>query len=202
MPAPSFWIDACYRPRPRVLLAAGVLLLAVAGLAGALGWPWPRTPVGIAAGIGVGCLLGALLHSQLPDPREATTPSMRRRYIREFMPPMAAYVVLVLASVTLLKQAEATWLRAVLALLPLPAVALAMRAFVRHVRDTDELQRRIELEAVSLATLLVSMAYLGGGFLQSAKVIDLPAAAAMIWVFPLICLSYGLCKVFVGRRYQ
>jgi hypothetical protein len=77
-----------------------------------------------------------------------------------------------------------------------------MRAFVRHVRDTDELQRRIELEAVSVATLLVSMLYLGGGFLQSAKVIDIPAAAAMIWVFPLVCVSYGLAKIHVGRRYR
>lgn len=202
MSAPSSWIDACYRPRPRMLLAAGVALLAIAGSAAGLGWPWPRTLTGVVVGIGVGCLLGALLHSQLPDPREATTPSMRRRYLREFMPPMAAYVILVLLSVTLLKQVQAPGLRAFVALLPLPAVALAMRAFVRHVRDTDELQRRIELEAVSVATLLVSMLYLGGGFLQSAKVIDIPAAAAMIWVFPLVCVSYGLAKIHVGRRYR
>lgn len=196
------WIDACYRPRPRTLLASGLLLLAVAGLAGGLDWPWSDTWIGVLAGLGVGCLLGALLHSLLPDAREATTPAMRRRYLREFLPPMGAYVVLVLASVTLLRYVEVTALRALVALMPLPAVALAMRAFVRHVRDTDELQRRLELEAVSLATLLVSMLYLGGGFLQSAQVIDIPAAAAMIWVFPLVCASYGLCKVFVGRRYQ
>lgn len=202
MPGSTPWTELCFQPRPRSLLVAGVLLLAIAGLASALRWPWSQTLLGTLAGLGVGCLFGAALHSQLPDARDATTPAMRRRYLREFLPPMGAYVVLVLASSTLLKHVESTGLRALLALLPLPAVGLAMRAFVRHVRDTDELQRRIELEAVSLATLLVSMLYLGGGFLQSAKVVDVPAAAAMVWVFPLVCISYGVTKVFVGRRYR
>lgn len=198
----SSWIDACYRPRPAVLLGAGALLIALAGLAAALDWPWPETLIGVLAGVGVGCLLAALLYRLMPDALEASTPAMRRRYLREFLPPMAGYVVLVAASVTLLKHVEATWLRAAVALMPLPAIALAMRAFVRHVRDTDELQRRIELEAVSLATLLVSMLYLGGGFLQAAKVIDVRGAVTMIWLFPLICVSYGLTKLVVARRYR
>lgn len=202
MPSSKSWIDACYRPRPRFWLALGLLLLTLSAAAGGLGWPWPTTLRGTLAGAGIGCLFGALLQRQLPDPLTATTPALRRRYLREFLPPMAAYVVLVLAAAMLLRHVDATWLRAPIAVMPLPAVALAMRAFVRHVRDTDELQRRIELEAVSVATLLVSMLYLGGGFLQSAKVIDVPAAAAMIWVFPLVCVSYGLAKVYVGRRYQ
>jgi len=29
-----------------------------------------------------------------------------------------------------------------------------------------------------------------------------PSAAAMIWVFPLVCLSYGLAKAVVVRRYN
>lgn len=202
MSASPSWYDACYRPRPRTWLTLGLLLIVLSATAGGLGWAWSATVRGTLAGAGVGCLFGALLQRQLPDPLAATTPALRRRYLREFLPPMAAYVVLVLASVTLLRQAEATWLRALIALMPLPAVALAMRAFVRHVRDTDELQRRLELEAVSLATLLVSMLYLGGGFLQSAKVIDIPAAAAMIWLFPLVCVAYGLAKILVGRGYQ
>lgn len=41
-----------------------------------------------------------------------------------------------------------------------------------------------------------------GGFLQGAKVIDVPAAAALIWMFPLVCVSYGLAKAVVARRYR
>ncbi|MNP79365.1 hypothetical protein D3C76_1771820 [compost metagenome] len=73
---------------------------------------------------------------------------------------------------------------------------------IRYIRDVDELQQRIELEAVSFATAFVSVVYLTGGFLQSAKVIDVPSNVAMIWVFPLVCLAYGLAKAVVARRYN
>ena len=81
-------------------------------------------------------------------------------------------------------------------------VALAMHAIVRHIRDTDEMQRRIELEAVSFATALVSLVYLSAGFLQSAKVIDIPSAVAMIWVFPLVIVVYAIAKLAIARRYR
>jgi hypothetical protein len=62
---------------------------------------------------------------------------------------------------------------------------------------------RIELEAVSIATTaLVSLLYLAGGFLQIARVIDIPSARRLLWVFPLVCLVYGLVKIAVGRQYR
>jgi hypothetical protein len=53
-----------------------------------------------------------------------------------------------------------------------------------------------------MATALVSLLYLAGGFLQLAKVIDVPAGVAMIWMFPLVCLVYGLAKIAVVRRFR
>jgi len=73
---------------------------------------------------------------------------------------------------------------------------------IRYIRDVDELQQRIELQAVSFATACVSLLYLTGGLLQAARVLDVPASAAMIWVFPLVCLAYGLAKIAVSRRYR
>ena len=69
-------------------------------------------------------------------------------------------------------------------------------------RDADELQQRIELEAVSFATAFISLVYLTGGFLQSGKVIDVRSNGAVVWGFPLVCLSYGLAKGVVARRYH
>ena len=66
----------------------------------------------------------------------------------------------------------------------------------------DELQRRIELEAISIASACVSLGYLSAGFLQLAKVIDVAASDAMIWVFPLTALIFGLAKAVLGRRYR
>ncbi|MCY1458106.1 hypothetical protein D9M71_754590 [compost metagenome] len=115
---------------------------------------------------------------------------------------MLAYAVLLVVSILLLKQVESAPLRALIALLPVPPIAFVLRAMIRYIRDVDELQQRIELEAVSFATAFVSVVYLTGGFLQSAKVIDVPSNVAMIWVFPLVCLAYGLAKAVVARRYN
>lgn len=144
----------------------------------------------------------ALLRGGLPEPCDAAPAPLRRRYTRELLASMSAYVLVLLVSVLLLRHVEGLALRAVVALLPVPPIALALRAMVRYIRDTDEMQQRIELESVCIAAAFVSLLYMAGGFLQTAKVIDLDAGAAMIWVFPLVCLSYGLAKLAVTRRYR
>ena len=187
--------------RPRNLLALG-LVFALGALAIPMLLDLPDTVRGLLWGLAVGFVLAGLLRYGLPEPCDTAPPALRRRYLREFLPPMAGYMVALWISLLLLKRVEAEWLRAIVALLPLPPIGFAMRAIVRYIRDTDELQRQIELEAVSSATALVSMLYLAGGFLQAARVIDVPASAAMIWVFPLICLVYGLAKMLISRRYR
>ena len=192
------------KPMPskaRLFLVGGSVLLAAAYLLPRV-MAVPDTLRGLLYGLAVGGLLAGLLLSLLPEPCDTDRPALRRRYLREFLPPMLAYVVAVMASVLLLKRVDEPALRALVALLPVPPVALAMRAIMRHIRDADELQRRIELEAVSIATALVSLLYLAGGFLQIARVIDIPSGQAMLWVFPLVCLVYGLVKIAVGRQYR
>jgi len=187
---------------PQRFLIAGVLLLAAAlGCQALVPARVPDFVVGFLYGTGLACLLGALLRSRLPESCDTGTPALRRRYLREFVPAMAAYVVTLFASVWLLKRVDEPGLRALVALLPVPAIGMAMRAIVRHIRDADELQRRIELEAVSIATAFVSLGYLAAGFLQSADVVDIPASAAMMWMFPLVCLVYGIAKTAVSRRF-
>lgn len=162
----------------------------------------PDIARGLLFGLAIGAMFAGLYRRWVPDGCDSAPPALRRRYLREFLPPMLGYLVALVISLTLLKTVEAEWLRALVALLPLPPIGFALRAIVRYIRDTDELQRQIELEAVSIATALVSMLYLAGGFLQAAKVIDIPSSAAMIWVFPLICGVYGLAKILVARRFR
>ena len=93
-------------------------------------------------------------------------------------------------------------LRALVALLPVVPLAFLLRIGLRYLRETDELQRRIEIEAIGISALLVSLLYFAGGLLQQAKVISLDAGAVMIWVFPLLMLFYGIAKFFAVRRYR
>ena len=162
----------------------------------------PRPTALVLYGTALMLAFAALLRGNLPEPRDAAPPTLRRRYTRELMLAMASYVMVLFVSIWLLKRIEEPALRALVALAPLPPIALAMRAIVRYIRDVDEMQQRIELEAVSFATAFVCLLYMTCGFLQAARVIDIPADAAMIWLFPLVCFSYGLAKVLVNRRYR
>lgn len=185
------------------MLAGGCLLAAAAVLRLSLPAPAPGFASGLLVGIGVGlCVVGFVRAARQDDPDAACSPGLHRRYLREFVPAIVGYVVTMLASVWLLKHAvDAPALRALVALAPAAFLALTMRAMMRYIRDADELQRRIEVEAIGIATALVSLGYFAAGLLQSAKVIALPAAAAMIWVFPLVCAVYGVAKAVISRRY-
>jgi hypothetical protein len=186
--------------RARYYAASGaLLLLAALGLR-----ELPQVPsfvVGVLSGVALGLLFVALVKGIRGDGCDEVTPAQRRKYLREFVPPMFGYVIAVFLSVWLLRRVDAPVLRALIALLPVPAIALAMRAIVRRIRDADELQRRIELEALSIAAACVSLGYFSAGFLQLAKVIDVPSSDAMIWVFPLTGMVFGVAKTLLRRRY-
>ncbi len=184
-----------------LLLAASMACVLLALAAHVLAWPLGEHTHGLITGLGVGGALASIVLWFSPDPSASATRDLMRRYRREFVPPMLAYLAVMLVWKRLLDAVDSTALRFVVALLPVMLVALVMRALVRFVRDSDELQRRIELESIAIAALLVAGAYMACGFLQSARLIDVPASAAMLLVFPAICLGYGVVKVFISRRY-
>lgn len=185
-----------------LLIVAVVLGVAAFALSRLVPGGIPRAATVALYGFALMLAFAALLRGSLPEPCDAAAPKLRRRYTRELMWAMAGYVVVLFASVWLLKRIEEPALRALVALAPVPPIALAMRAIVRYIRDVDEMQQRIELEAVCIATAFVSLLYLAGGFLQIARVVDVDAGAAMIWLFPLVCFAYGLAKIVVVRRYR
>lgn len=181
--------------------AFGLVALAVAWGLHVSGLAVDDWLLGVITGFGAGGLLAAALLWWMPDNSDAVPKALSLRYRREMLPAMAGYVLAVLAWKRTLHLFEATWLRVLLALLPALMVLGVLRAFVRYVRDSDELQRRIELEAGAIAGLLVSAGYLAAGFLQSADLIAIPAKVAMLWVFPMLCFTYGITKVVIARRY-
>ena len=147
-------------------------------------------------------VFGALLLWWSPDGCASVRPGLARRYYRELAVPMGAYVLVMLGWKRLLDLVGDGALRVVVALLPAAIVLWMMRVVVRYVRQSDEMQRRIELESIAIAAMLVSSAYMAAGFLQTAKLIDVPAKVAMLWVFPLLCMTYGVVKVAIARRYS
>lgn len=186
-------------------IGAGALLLAAAGQ-----WllHWDRGGVQTWLGIGVGYLLGALLFLLMPrwwreHCDEMYAQPAGRRYIRALWPIMIAYSLSLFGSIWLIKRGiDSVPLRAAVAIVPALAILLFMGAALRYLREVDELQRRIETEAIGIAAMTVSFLYFAGGLLDKAKVITVDAAAAMIWVFPMTMLVYGIAKFFAVRRYR
>lgn len=188
-----------------LVIALGALALAALGhfvLA------WPDGAVGMWAGIGAGYLLGAVLFMLVPrwwrqHCDEMYAQPAGRRYLRALWPAMIGYSLTLFLSIWLIKHGIASVpLRGLVAVLPVLPIGWIMLAALRYLREIDELQRQIETEAIGIASLLVSLLYFAGGMLEQAKVIAVDAGVAMIWVFPALCLIYGIAKMRLVRRYQ
>ena len=185
-------------------ITLGCLLLAAAGH-----WllHWPLQAVNTFLGIGAGYLLGTVLLMLVPrwwreHCDEMYTQPASKRYFRAMWPILIGYSATLYLSITLIKRGiESLPLRALVAVLPALPLVLLVVAALRYLRGIDELQRRIETEAIGIASLLVSMAYFAAGLLEKAKVFSVDAGAAMIWVFPLLCGVYGIAKMALTRRY-
>ncbi len=127
---------------------------------------------------------------------------VHRRYLREFLPASVAYAVLIIAYGFLARGLESVLWRCIRVVLPLVPVILMIRVMVRVIRDQDELERRIDLEAIAIASMVTGFGFFTFGMLlgasnwQAAK-----ADAVAIWVLPYLFLSFGLAKIWVSRRY-
>ncbi len=128
--------------------------------------------------------------------------AIHKRYLREFFLAMAAYVALiVLYGVLVPRLPNSPW-RFVLASVPLLPVIGVIRAVVRLVRDEDELEQRIDLEAFAIAAMLTGFGFFSYGLLLSVSAFPKPPAFLVaILVMPALFGSYGVAKWRVSRRY-
>jgi hypothetical protein len=127
-----------------------------------------------------------------------------QRYLRWLAVSMFTYVTLLVCSLFALRQvpADALVARAALGLLPVLPLLLLVWAFARYIRETDEMQRLIELQSLAAATAIVGIGYLAAGFLASAGVVAFRGADAAILVLPALFGAYGIAKAFVQRSYR
>ncbi|MCE7032360.1 hypothetical protein LY625_06950 [Lysobacter sp. GX 14042] len=129
---------------------------------------------------------------------------IHRRYMREFGVAMSAYVLVLVASITALNGPLASAgpaVRAVVALLPVLPVGLVLRAVLRYVRDEDELQRRIDSEAIAIAALVVGLGTFSLGMLAAADVLTV-SGDWWLWILPAMFAVFGLAKFAAVRRYR
>jgi hypothetical protein len=90
------------------------------------------------------------------------------------------------------------WVRAAMALAPVPPVFGFVVLEFRRIRATDELRQRIELEAATLALAIGVPLLLALGLLDGAGVV----AVRMIFASPVLIGVYMLAQLWAHRRYR
>jgi len=112
---------------------------------------------------------------------------------------MVTYVIVLIGSLWALNAFAflGVW-STVVALMPmLPGVAVAV-VVMRRVRGSDELQRRIQLEALSLAFAGTALATFSYGFLEKVGYPKL----SMFFVWPLMAVLWMVGGIVSGRRFR
>lgn len=121
-----------------------------------------------------------------------------RRYITEILISMAFYTVLVVVSVRWLHHNPAAPWKYGIAVLPIFPALFVPIAVVRFFREIDELQRRIQLEALAVAFTATAVITLTYGFLQNAGLPDLN----WVWVWPIMGIFWAIGLAVARWRYR
>jgi hypothetical protein len=135
-------------------------------------------------------------------PRE-TNPkivSNARRYMGNMIVASVLYTVFVFAGAYATRNDELPrWALIAAALAPLLPALLMLRAYVIFLNGIDEFQRRIQTEAVLIASAVVGFGSFAYGFLEEwAGFPHLP----LIWVFPALIGAWGLAVCVLRWRYK
>jgi hypothetical protein len=129
--------------------------------------------------------------------------AVHKRYLREFFPAMAGYIVCLFVSVAWLRSLDGLLARTLVTLLPALPIAFVIRAMVRVIRDQDEFERRIDLEAIAIGGGIGGFGFFSYGLLLSARLLTPPTAASVaIWVFPVLMGLFGIAKCGMRLYYR
>ena len=121
-----------------------------------------------------------------------------KRYLRELMSSIAAYAIVLIISILILNSApkEAIW-RPVVALLPMLPAVFVIIAVVRELKRIDELQQRIQLEALAIAFMGTAFLTFSYGFLENVGFPHISWFA----VWPIMAVLWLMGLAISRRRY-
>ncbi|HWP70898.1 MAG TPA: hypothetical protein VNM36_07360 [Gemmatimonadaceae bacterium] len=112
----------------------------------------------------------------------------------------AWFVAWIGARVVLESQSVPTWARVVAALAPAPLGAAALLTIVRGARELDELEQRIQLEALAIAFVLAVLLLMTLGLMELAVTLN-PDDWSYRHVWAMLPMLYFAGLVFARRRY-
>ncbi|MEX0324494.1 MAG: hypothetical protein AB3N33_00240 [Puniceicoccaceae bacterium] len=110
------------------------------------------------------------------------------------------YCSTVAASIYVLKTSgiENLALQTVIALVPMLPIIWLMQIIMSCMRNLDELQQKIQLEAVVFAAVLTALFTVAYGFLEKIGYPKLDT----IWIFPMLMVLWTIGQAIARRRYE
>lgn len=121
-----------------------------------------------------------------------------KRYNREFTLSMLAYVIILFVSVALIQRMPDSPWRFALALTPVVPIVFVLVSYVRFLSNIDELQQRIQLQAIGFAAGAVSLLTFAYGLLENIGMPQIP----LVWILPAMSLLWGIGQAYFSRRYK
>jgi len=114
----------------------------------------------------------------------------------------ATWAICYLGSLWLLKhEMVGGWMRVALVILPVIPFAVFLRHFVSQLRNLDELQRRVHLEALGYAFPLSILFFMTLGLLDVAQILSSKDFSyQLVWSYLPVFYAIGL--VLSWRRYR
>ena len=129
--------------------------------------------------------------------------AVHKRYVRELFLALAIYTVLIVTYGFAARRIDSALWRVVLGVLPLLPVLGMIRAMVRVIRDQDERERQIDLQAIAIGAMLTGFGFFSFGMLMSSGLWPaVRAESVAIWVLPAFFGTFGLAKYWVAWRYR
>lgn len=126
--------------------------------------------------------------------------STKSAYRRQMLVLMIVYIGLLLLLWPQARHSDERLVKIVLSLVPVLPMAGAIWLIARRIMAGDELELRVNQIALSVATGVVSVLSLAGGFLAATGAATFDGDI-LIWVMPALGIVYVITRWWVGRRY-
>ena len=122
-----------------------------------------------------------------------------QRYLKEFLFAMFLYALFLIVSITLLKNYEFSrvW-QIVISITPVLPIIFVMIALMRLLKDSDELQQRVNLLATTFSAVLTGLLTFSYGLLENIGFPKMPTFA----VFPMLFVLWGIGLGYFTNRYE
>lgn len=123
----------------------------------------------------------------------------QQRYWQRFFFAVFMYVIALIVSVTLLRNDEISkaWQIAIALLPGLPIIFIVV-ALMRLLIESDELQRRINVYAITFSAVLTGLLTFSYALLENIGFPKMPTIA----VFPMLTVLWGIGYAYFTKRYE